>query len=99
LHDSAGGVGTSKGAVDLAGRMPETVLRGEVVLLDGRVAAFAFGGEIRPGIGCIFDTSWLASHGPRNRMVGSAGQNAAVHRVCDSQVLPPACIHNPRARY
>jgi hypothetical protein len=53
---SAGGTGTSKRAIELAGHLPETVLRGEVVLLDGRVAAFAFGGEIRPGVASIFDT-------------------------------------------
>ena len=26
-----------------------------VVLVNGRVSAFAFGGEIRPGLGCSFD--------------------------------------------
>lgn len=55
-HASAGGTGTSKRAIELAGRLPDTVLRGEVVLLEGRVAAFAFGGEIRPGVASIFDT-------------------------------------------
>lgn len=56
LHASAGGTGTSKRAIELASRLPESALRGEVVLLDGRVAAFAFGGEIRPGVASIFDT-------------------------------------------
>lgn len=55
-HGSAGGTGTSKRAIELAARLPATVLRGEVVLLDGRVAAFVFGGEIRPGVASIFDT-------------------------------------------
>lgn len=55
-HASAGGTGTSKRAIELAGRFPDTILRGEVVMIAGRVAAFAFGGEIRPGVASIFDT-------------------------------------------
>ena len=39
----------------MAGVLPEGVLRGEVVLLDGTLSAFAFGGEIRPGVGCFFE--------------------------------------------
>ncbi|MGH7289196.1 MAG: phosphatidylglycerol lysyltransferase domain-containing protein [Myxococcota bacterium] len=54
-HDSAGGVGASKRALELAGSLPERDLGGEVVLLDGHLSAFAFGGEIRPGLACSFD--------------------------------------------
>lgn len=54
-NTGAGGVGMSRRAIDLAGGLPEVDLHGEVVLIEGRVAAFAFGGEIRPGLGCSFD--------------------------------------------
>lgn len=54
-HGTAGGVGISKRAIELAGTLPERDLGGEVVLLDGRLSAFAFGGEIRTGLACSFD--------------------------------------------
>lgn len=54
-HGTAGGAGTTGRAIELAGTLPETDLRGEVVLVDGRLSAFAFGGEIRPGVACFFD--------------------------------------------
>ena len=54
-HGTAGGAGGSLRAIELAGQLPETELRGEVVFLEGRLAAFAFGGEIRPGLACSFD--------------------------------------------
>lgn len=52
---TVGGVGVSKRAIELAGRLPERDLRGEVVFLGGRLVAFAFGGEIRPGLACSFE--------------------------------------------
>jgi hypothetical protein len=54
-HGTAGGAGLSKRIIALAATLPERDLRGEVVLLDGRVVAFAFGGGIRPGLGCAFE--------------------------------------------
>jgi len=54
-HGSAGGVGTTGRALDLLGQLSETDLRGEVVLVNGDLAAFALGGEIRRGVGCFFD--------------------------------------------
>ncbi len=54
-HGTAGGAGTSRRALELAGVLPEQDLRGEVVLVDGRLAAFALGGEIRPGLACSFE--------------------------------------------
>lgn len=56
-HGTAGGAGASKRAIALVGggTLGERDLRGEVVLLDGRVVAFALGGEIRPGLACSFD--------------------------------------------
>lgn len=54
-HGTAGGAGASRRALALVGTMDELDLRGEVVLLDDRVVAFAMGGEIRPGLACSFE--------------------------------------------
>ena len=50
-----GGLGVSRRALELAGSLPESDLRGEVVFVDGQLCAFAFGGEIRPGLGCFLE--------------------------------------------
>jgi hypothetical protein len=55
MHGNTGGAGTSRRALELAGTLPDNELRGEVVFVDGRLAAFAFGGEIRPGLGGSFE--------------------------------------------
>ena len=52
---TAGGAGTSRRAIHLVGTMPAEELRGEVVFVNGRLAAFAFGGEIRPGLAGSFE--------------------------------------------
>jgi hypothetical protein len=52
---ASGGAGTSARALDLAGAIPAPDLVGEVVLLEGRLVAFAFGGELRRGLGCFFE--------------------------------------------
>jgi hypothetical protein len=54
-HGTAGAAGPSRRAIGLVGQLPERDLTGEVVVLDGRVIAFALGGEIRPGIACSFE--------------------------------------------
>ena len=54
-HGTAGGVGTSRRTLELADQLPAPDLSGELVFLQGRIVAFAFGGEIRPGVGCFFD--------------------------------------------
>ncbi|HEX6852730.1 MAG TPA: phosphatidylglycerol lysyltransferase domain-containing protein [Candidatus Polarisedimenticolaceae bacterium] len=54
-HGTEGGAGTARRALELAGRLREPDMRGEVILVDGRLAGFAFGGEIRPGVGCFFE--------------------------------------------
>jgi hypothetical protein len=54
-HGTGGGVRLSRCAIDLAQTLPETDLFGEIVLVEGRLSAFAFGGEIRPGVACFFD--------------------------------------------
>ena len=54
-HGTGGGVGFSRRLLDLVGTLPEPDLSGEVVLIDGRVAGFAFGGMIRPGLACSLE--------------------------------------------
>jgi hypothetical protein len=54
-HGTGGGAGASRRALALVGTMDERDLGGEVVLLDGRVVAFALAGEIRPGLACSFE--------------------------------------------
>jgi hypothetical protein len=52
---TGGGVGFTGRVLDLAGTLPEQDLAGQVVLIDGRVVGFAFGGMIRPGLGCSLE--------------------------------------------
>jgi hypothetical protein len=54
-HGSAGGYGSSKRIIDLAGRLPEQALTGQVVLIDNAVVAFSFGGNIHSGMACSFE--------------------------------------------
>lgn len=51
----SGDAGMSKRALALTGMFSAPDLLGELILLDGRLVAFAFGGEIRPGFGCLFE--------------------------------------------
>ena len=55
VHGTTGGVGTSRQTLALADQLSQTDLRGEVVIVANRLSAFAFGGEIRPGVACFFD--------------------------------------------
>lgn len=50
-----GAIGMSRRGIELTRILSDNDLRGEVVLVNGRLSAFAFGGEIRPGLGCSFD--------------------------------------------
>lgn len=50
-HGTQGGVGTTKRLLDLADSLTAPALEGEVVLIDGMVSAFSFGGQLRPGVG------------------------------------------------
>lgn len=54
-HGTAGGAGVTRRTLEMAGNLPERDLAGEVVYIDGELKAFAFGGEIRPGLACSFD--------------------------------------------
>ncbi len=52
---TSGDAGLSKRALTLTRTLAAPDLFGELVLLGGRVVAFAFGGEIRPGLGCLLE--------------------------------------------
>lgn len=55
-HGDGGGAATSARILEVAERLAAPDLAGEVVLIGGRLAAFTFGGELRRGIGCVFET-------------------------------------------
>lgn len=52
---TSGDAGMSRRALALTGVLGAPDLVGELVLLDGRLVAYAFGGEIRPGVGCLYE--------------------------------------------
>jgi hypothetical protein len=52
---TGGGLGTSMRAIDLGSVLARPDLDGEVVLIGGRLVAYALWGEIRPGVGAFFD--------------------------------------------
>jgi hypothetical protein len=54
-HGTAGGYGSSRRIIDLAGKLPEHALTGQLVLIDDKVVAFSFGGHIHSGIACSFE--------------------------------------------
>jgi hypothetical protein len=54
-HGGAGGYGYSKRIIDLAGKLPESALTGQVVLIEDVVVAFSFGGNIHSGMACSFE--------------------------------------------
>ena len=55
LHGTIGGVGTSRRALNLTAAFTDPDLFGEIVRIDGKLVAYAIGGEIRPGVGAFFD--------------------------------------------
>ena len=54
-HGTTGGVGITRRTIELAATMPTDDLRGEVIFMEGKLVAFAFGGEIRPGLASSFE--------------------------------------------
>lgn len=55
MHGTTGGVGSARRALELVAGFSEPDLIGEVILLEGRLVAFALGGEMSPGVGCFFE--------------------------------------------
>ena len=54
-HGTSGDAGMSKRALALTGLIQSPDLLGQVILIGERVVGFAFGGELRPGLGCLFE--------------------------------------------
>lgn len=54
-HGSSGAAGTSTLSLELFGKLPHEDFNGEAVFVDGKLAAFSLGGEIRSGLGCYFE--------------------------------------------
>jgi hypothetical protein len=54
-HGTMGGVGTTRRIIDLAGRFAAPDIHGEVITIDNKLVGFAFGGEIRPGVGAFLE--------------------------------------------
>ena len=54
-HGTMGGIGTTRRMIELAGAFDEPDVRGEVVLIGGKLVGFAFGGEIRPGYAAFLE--------------------------------------------
>jgi hypothetical protein len=52
---TSGDAGMSKRALALTKVLAAPDLVGELILLSGKVVSFAFGGELRPGVGCLFE--------------------------------------------
>ena len=55
VHETRGGVGSSRRAIDLTADFSGRKLFGEVVLLNGRLIAYALAGEIRSGVACFLE--------------------------------------------
>ncbi|WKZ13051.1 MAG: phosphatidylglycerol lysyltransferase domain-containing protein [Gammaproteobacteria bacterium] len=55
VHGTRGGLGASRRALELVTRVGAPDLEGEVVLVQGRLVAYALWGEIRAGVAAFFD--------------------------------------------
>ena len=55
MHGTQGGYGTSRRLLGLAESLAAPDMLGEIVIIEDKVAAFAFGGEIRPGVGAFLE--------------------------------------------
>lgn len=78
-HGSSGAAGTSLLSLDLFGQLPQEDFNGEAVIVDGKLAAFSLGGEIRSGLGCYFeakndfDIAGLSYYLRRSYLLGMTG--------------------------
>lgn len=54
-HGTMGGVGTTRQIIELAGKLGEPDIHGEVIYIDDKLVGFAFGGEIRPGYAAFLE--------------------------------------------
>ncbi|ANM31656.1 hypothetical protein ABI59_21975 [Acidobacteria bacterium Mor1] len=54
-HGTSGGRSSARRMIKLAGDLPETVLRGQVILIGGELAGYGFGGGIHSELGCFHE--------------------------------------------
>ena len=54
-YDNGHAARTAARLIGLGDALPDLDLRGEVIYVDGRLSAFSFGGELRPGLGCFVE--------------------------------------------
>ena len=54
-HGTSGGRSSARRMIRLAGALPETVLRGQVILIDGELVGYGFGGAIHSQLGCFHE--------------------------------------------
>ncbi len=55
LHGTSGGVGGTRRVLDLVPSLTTPDVVGEVILIEGRLVAFGFGGALRPGVACFLE--------------------------------------------
>jgi hypothetical protein len=55
-QESSGGLGFSRRMIRLAGELPDEVLTGQVVSIDGKLVGYSFGGAIHSDLACYYDT-------------------------------------------
>ena len=107
MFGTSGDAGMSKRALALTTTLGAPDLIGELILLDGRLVSYAFGGEIRPGLGCLYEAktdlavtgltyfqyySFLSKLDPFELVNGgSDARRAGVGQLKDS--LRPAAMH------
>ena len=54
-HGTTGGVAYTRNILDLADKLPERMISGQVVLINGKLCAFSFGGSIHSGLACSYE--------------------------------------------
>jgi hypothetical protein len=55
-QSTTGGQGYAQRMIQLVGKLPDEVLTGQVVLIDGKLVGYSFGGAIHSGLACYYDT-------------------------------------------
>ncbi len=54
-HGTTGGRRAAKTMIELAGLLPESAIFGQVILIDGQIAGYSFGGGIHSQLGCYYE--------------------------------------------
>ncbi len=54
-HGTTGGRHAARQMIELAGLLPESAVSGQVILIDGQIAGYSFGGRIHSELGCYHE--------------------------------------------